>query len=63
MKEGEYQVTAYGSKGGYQWGSNSALLFLNPGDRVYLELQQGKIYEHPYNEAYTSFTGFLVNQI
>ncbi|KAK7085257.1 hypothetical protein SK128_001118 [Halocaridina rubra] len=60
MKNGEYQVTAYGTKDDYQQGSNSALLVLNKGDSVYLELQQGEIYEHPFNEAYTTFTGFLV---
>ncbi|XP_063613168.1 cerebellin-2-like isoform X2 [Penaeus indicus] len=60
MKNGQYQVTAYGGKGNYQQGSNSALLLLNEGDLVHLELQQGGLYEHPNNEAYTSFTGFLV---
>ena len=63
MKEGDYQVTAYGGKGGYQWGSNSAILFLNPGERVYLELTQGNIYEHPFDESYVTFTGFLVKEI
>ena len=62
MKNGKYQVTAYGTKENYESGSNSVLLLLNPGDRVYLELQQGRIYEHPYQEAYTTFTGFLVNK-
>ncbi|KAK8734236.1 hypothetical protein OTU49_006077, partial [Cherax quadricarinatus] len=62
MKEGEYQVTAYGTKQGYQQGSNSALLFLNAGARVYLEVQQGTIYEHPFNEVYTTFSAFLVEQ-
>ncbi|XP_069187317.1 complement C1q-like protein 4 [Procambarus clarkii] len=60
MKEGVYQATAYGTKHGYQQGSNSALLFLNMGERVYLEVQQGSIYEHPFNEVYTTFTGFMV---
>nr|XP_027233422.1 cerebellin-4-like [Penaeus vannamei] len=60
MKNGQYQVTAYGGKGNYQQGSNSALLLLNQGDLVHLELQQGSLYEHPNNEAYVSFSGFLV---
>ncbi|XP_047491657.1 cerebellin-4-like [Penaeus chinensis] len=60
MKNGQYQVTAYGGKGNYQQGSNSALLLLNKGDLVHLELQQGSLYEHPSNEAYVSFSGFLV---
>ncbi|KAB7495041.1 Complement C1q-like protein 3, partial [Armadillidium nasatum] len=62
MKNDKFQVTAYGGKEGYQWGGNSAMLFLNKGDQVYLELQDGEIYEHPFNEAYTTFTGFLINK-
>ncbi|MPC35051.1 Complement C1q-like protein 4 [Portunus trituberculatus] len=62
MKEGKYQVTAYGSTFDYQQGSNSALIFLNAGERVHLELQDGSLYEHPYDEAYTTFSGFLVEQ-
>ncbi|XP_066977811.1 cerebellin-2-like [Macrobrachium rosenbergii] len=60
MKGRLYQVTAYGSKNDFQQGSNSVLLVLNAGEKVHLELQQGTIYEHPFNEAYTSFSGFLV---
>ncbi|XP_037792812.1 cerebellin-2-like [Penaeus monodon] len=59
MKNDQYQVTAYGGKGSFQQGSNSALLLLNQGDLVHLELQQGSLYEHPFDEAYTSFSGFL----
>ncbi|XP_042874458.1 complement C1q-like protein 4 [Penaeus japonicus] len=62
MKNGKYQVTAYGSKGNYQQGSNSALLVLNAGEKVHLELQDGSVYEHPYDEAYTTFSAFLVEQ-
>ena len=60
MKNGYYQVTGYGTKNGYQWASNSAMIYLNNYDCVWLELQQGTIYEHPHSEAYTTFTGFLV---
>ncbi|XP_068233822.1 complement C1q-like protein 4 [Palaemon carinicauda] len=62
MKGTEFQVTAYGGKNDYQQGSNSAVLFLNKGEKVHLELQQGSIYEHPFNEAYTTFTGFLIEE-
>jgi len=61
VKDKTYQVTAYGSQAGYQGGSNSAVLFLERGDRVWLILQDGQVYEHPQNEAYTTFSGFLVN--
>ncbi|XP_069977756.1 cerebellin-1 [Penaeus vannamei] len=60
MKNGEYQVTAYGGPPKYEWASNSALLVLKAGDKVYLELQDGSMYDHPGREAYTTFTGFLV---
>lgn len=60
MLNGRYQVTAYGAREGYQHGSNSAFLELRRGQRVHLQLQQGAIYEHPRQEAYTTFTGFLV---
>ncbi|XP_042230029.1 complement C1q-like protein 4 [Homarus americanus] len=63
MKNGVYQVTAYGSKNGYQQGSNSALLQLETGDEVYLYLQQGELYEHPHDESYTTFSGHLVEKI
>ncbi|XP_037780005.1 cerebellin-4-like [Penaeus monodon] len=60
MKNGEYQVTAYGGPPKYEWAGNSALLVLNWGDKVYLELQDGSMYDHPGREAYTTFSGFLV---
>nr|ASC55672.1 putative complement component 1, q subcomponent protein [Procambarus clarkii] len=55
-----YQVTAYGTRQSFEHGSNSVFLELRSMDRVSLELQQGAIYEHPGNEAYTTFTGFLL---
>ncbi|XP_050735177.1 complement C1q-like protein 4 [Eriocheir sinensis] len=62
MRNRVYQVTAYGTSGDYQHGSNSVFLELRRGDQVYLEIQEGEIYEHPGDEAYTSFTGFMVYQ-
>ncbi|KAK3865581.1 hypothetical protein Pcinc_028821 [Petrolisthes cinctipes] len=62
-KNGRYQVTAYGSRRDFQQASNSALLFLQQGDLVHLQLEQGTIYEHPGNEAYTSFSGYLVESL
>jgi len=63
MKNQQFVVTAYGSKGDYQQASNSALLFLQQGDLVHLQLEQGSIYEHPGQEAYTSFSGYIVEHI
>jgi len=61
MKNKEYQVTAYGDEAGYQGASNSAVLFLNADDLVWLQIQgNSTIYEHPDKEAYTTFSGFLL---
>ncbi|CAL4205566.1 unnamed protein product, partial [Meganyctiphanes norvegica] len=60
IKNQRYQVTAYGSKNGWQFAGNSVMLSMDHDDCVWLELQQGEIYEHPHQEAYTTFTGFLI---
>jgi len=61
MKNKDYQVTAYGDEAGYQAASNSATLFLNADDLVWLQLQgNSTIYEHPNKEAYTTFSGYLL---
>lgn len=57
-KNGENQVTAYGTESSFEHGSNSAALRLRRRDRVQLVLSQGTIYEHPDDEIYTSFSGF-----
>lgn len=60
MKNGRYQVTAYGNRNSYGHGSNSVALELDRNDRVYLELWDGRIYIHPGEETYTTFTGFRI---
>nr|XP_045610272.1 cerebellin-2-like [Procambarus clarkii] len=60
MKNGKFEVTAYGTLTAFKHGSNSAVLELKREDKVSLKLQQGAIYEHSGNETYTTFTGFLV---
>lgn len=42
-------VSAWGDTNGYQSGSNTAILALNQGDRVYLVLQEGKRILHMRN--------------
>ncbi|XP_069952341.1 cerebellin-2-like [Cherax quadricarinatus] len=59
-RNGVYQVTAYGTEPSFEHGSNSVFLQLRRLDRISLDLQQGSIYEHPGDEAYTTFTGFLL---
>nr|XP_045610274.1 complement C1q-like protein 4 [Procambarus clarkii] len=63
MKNKVPQVNAYGTLSHFEHASNSAFLELHRGDVVYLELQEGMIYDHPFNETYTTFTGFLVYHI
>ncbi|XP_071512991.1 cerebellin-2-like [Panulirus ornatus] len=60
MKNDRTQVTAYGTRGSYEHGSSSVFLELRKRDRIHLEIAEGEIYEHPRNEAYTTFSGFLV---
>nr|XP_045610285.1 complement C1q-like protein 4 isoform X1 [Procambarus clarkii] len=59
-KNGEYQVTAYGTQKTFEHGSNSIFLQLRRQDKIFLQLQQGFIFESPGNEAYTTFNGFSV---
>lgn len=59
VKNRDYQVTAYGTIGSLEHGSNSVFLELHSGDAISLQLQQGKIRE-PSHGAYTIFTGFIV---
>ncbi|KAL7636469.1 UNVERIFIED_CONTAM: hypothetical protein RMT77_013244 [Armadillidium vulgare] len=55
-------VSAYGDVNGYQMASNSAVLRLLPGDRVYLQLDEGGIYEVTTisGRAYNTFSGFRI---
>ncbi|XP_045610291.2 caprin-2 [Procambarus clarkii] len=57
------KVTAYGTLTTFEVGSNSVVLALKAMDKISLELHQGAIYEHPGNESYTSFTGFLLSSV
>ncbi|XP_069189711.1 complement C1q-like protein 4 isoform X1 [Procambarus clarkii] len=59
-KNTTFEVTAYGTLTTYEHGTNSVVLSLKREDKVYLELQQGAIYENPGNETYTTFTGFSI---
>nr|XP_053637295.1 cerebellin-2-like [Cherax quadricarinatus]XP_053637296.1 cerebellin-2-like [Cherax quadricarinatus] len=60
MKNGVYQVTAYGTEKTFETASNSAFLELRRLDKIWLMLQQGSIDEHPGNETYNTFAGFLM---
>ncbi|XP_068241526.1 cerebellin-3-like [Palaemon carinicauda] len=59
-KNGQDIVSAFGDSSGYQMGSQSALVSLSAGDRVYLQLQEGQLLEVSSSRAYTSFTGFRI---
>ncbi|MPC45648.1 hypothetical protein E2C01_039354 [Portunus trituberculatus] len=52
-------VSAYGDASGYQMGSQSAILNLRSGDRVYLQLDEGRLYDSSSSSrGYTTFSGF-----
>ncbi|XP_042239862.1 cerebellin-1-like [Homarus americanus] len=57
---GQDVVTAFGDVGGYQMGSQSAVLRLNSGDHVLLQLQEGRLYDVTSSRAYTTFSGFKI---
>lgn len=60
IHNGAEVVSAYGDADGYQMGSQSAVIRLNAGDRVYLQLQEGRLYDVSSSRAYNSFSGFKV---
>ncbi|XP_050714488.1 uncharacterized protein LOC126997439 isoform X2 [Eriocheir sinensis] len=54
-------VSAYGDASGYQMGSQSAVLNLRSGDRVYLQLDEGRLYDSSASSrGYTTFSGFRI---
>ncbi|XP_045606540.2 complement C1q-like protein 2 isoform X1 [Procambarus clarkii] len=62
-KNGVNQASAYGTMPTFEHAGNSVFLELKSLDKISLELQQGSIYEHPGNETYTSFVGFLLYRL
>jgi hypothetical protein len=62
MKNSDEVVVAWGEQVGYQSASNSVILNLEKGDRVYLNIKEGEIYETSKvgSHGYTSFSGFRV---
>ena len=62
MKNSDEVVVAWGEQVGYQSASNSVILNLEKGDRVYLNIREGEIYETSKvgSHGYTSFSGFRV---
>uniref|UniRef100_A0A0P4W1I7 C1q domain-containing protein n=1 Tax=Scylla olivacea TaxID=85551 RepID=A0A0P4W1I7_SCYOL len=54
-------VSAYGDASGYQMGSQSAVLNLRSGDRVYLQLDEGRLYDSSSSSrGYTTLSGFRI---
>jgi len=61
MLNGREVVSAWSDISGFQQASNSAILPLRRGDRVYLQLMEGQIEEAVANDrVYTSFSGFKI---
>lgn len=62
MKNNEEIVSTWGEQSGYHAGSNSVILNLQKGDRVYLNIQEGAIHESRVpSRGYTTFSGFRIN--
>lgn len=59
-RNGQEVVSGYGDANGYQMGTQSAVLRLSSGDRVYLQLDEGRLYEPTSARAYTTFSGFKI---
>ncbi|XP_071542537.1 complement C1q tumor necrosis factor-related protein 3-like, partial [Panulirus ornatus] len=53
-------VSAFGDASGYQMGGQGTTLRLNSGDRVYLQLDEGRLYDVTSSRAYTTFSGFRI---
>ncbi|KAK4023259.1 putative Complement C1q tumor necrosis factor-related protein 2 [Daphnia magna] len=61
VKNNQEVISAWGDTNGYQSGSNTAILALNQGDRVYLVLQEGNLHEtNNGGRGYTTFSGFRI---
>lgn len=61
MKNNEEIISAVGDRVSATSASASAVLNLNKNDRVYLNIQDGSIYESKHDSrSYTGFSGFRV---
>lgn len=59
-KNGKILVTAMSEESGFSPVSQATLTYLKPGDKVQLEVIQGRLYESPIADmAYTTFSGSL----
>ncbi|TRY79514.1 hypothetical protein TCAL_09334 [Tigriopus californicus] len=62
MKNGLEVGQIWGDRIGYQSGANTVVLELNAGDRVYLRVSEGQLYEpDSSNRGYTTFSGYKLN--
>lgn len=62
MKNGLEVGQIWGDRIGYQSGANTVVLQLNSGDRVYLRVSEGELYEpDSSNRGYTTFSGYKLN--
>ena len=60
-KNNEDVVSAFSDVSGFHTSSTSAILQLSTTDRVYLQLQEGRVFEaSTSSRSYTTFTGFRI---
>ena len=61
MRSGSEQAASWGGRAGYQAAAGAAVLTLRPGDEVWLEVNEGDVYEPGSSRrGYTTFSGFRV---
>jgi len=61
VRSGEEVAASWADRDGYQTASGSALLNLRAGDKVWLELEEGEVYEPSHSRrGYASFNGYRI---
>jgi len=61
VRSGEEVAASWADRDGYQTASGSAILNLRAGDTVWLELEEGEVYEPSHSRrGYASFNGYRI---
>jgi len=59
VRSGEEVAASWADRDGYQTASGSAILNLRAGDKVWLELEEGEVYEPSHSRrGYATFNGY-----
>ena len=61
MRNGVEEVSSWADSEGFQTAAGSALLDLDTGDQVSMEVRQGRIHEtNDWDHSFTSFSGIKI---